>query len=575
MLKSAGPLIFLSWVSPALAETPASLLLGEKAVRLPQAQAPVAEGEETTLLAGRLLYEDHRRAGRPDKRQDINGQPGARKAPRTSPEQRFLGAWYMTVDVFERDDGIRAARGACAPLEWVGEATVGPDGRFSIAVPVADRCPGEDEPRYVLRARTGHCVAPLCFQVGKTQAVAYELWFGAAQPFRAGTVGDLLFSPAGEPARNDWSKAANHYASLVEAVVAMHVELPIPFRLEEYGPVAVRYPSPWSSGRATRHDLIDMDNRGWPEGNKMMHEYGHILHRRAWGGDYGGYTNPVQRWRGSGAGASAESSFIAFKEGWANFIERYVGGRCFREKYDTNYSFPSIARDRSGLRFPENHHRALCDWVDDAPDRRIGIAGEGDVMSEGLYALWQALDQTDDTLSAYDSHDPVEEGLDFCDLTRSFLAVQKSPDAVGELEHRRYTWQVSSLLENNDLSCPGVPAPRELLTHNLTVSLRVVQATDAAAAAPRLSRHEIEVRNPHPFMPSPSVPLEIRQDGELVRFRAMVPPLSAGEGVRYPIVTTRSGEPRALEARLLDSSPHNADPGDDVVSWVVEAVVED
>lgn len=548
----------------------AALQPGERYVRLPRTRAPVSEGEEVVTLQGRLLYEDHRRAGRPDLRLDVAGQPGQRKPSRDSPEQRFLGAWYMTVDVFERDDSVRAASGACAPLEWVGEATVGPDGRFSVAVPAADRCPGEGAPRYVLRAQAGHCAGPLCFRVGRTQAATYALWFGADRPFapQEGVVeaGDLLFSPAREPALNDWSAAANHYASLVEAVVVLHVEQPIPFRLEEYGPVAVRYPSRWASGRATRHDLIDMNNRGWPKGNKMVHEYGHIIHRRAWGGDYAGHHDPIQTWSGNRVGASAEEPFIAFKEGWAIFIERYVSGRCFREKYDTNYELSSLEWDRSGRRFPENHHRALCDWVDDAPDQRTGD-GEGDVLAEGLYALWQALDQTDDTLGRYDSHDPVTEGLDMCDLVRSFLTVQKGPEQVGALEHRRYVWQVSSLLETNDLTCAGVPAPRELLTHDLSVSLRVVEAT----AAEGVARHAVLVQNTHPFMPSPSVPLEVRQDEALVRLRVTVPPLSAGEEALYPVVTTRAAAPRRLEARLLDDTPHNEDRSDDGVVWTVEA----
>ena len=524
-----------------------------------------ASDAETTPLSGRLFYEDHRRASRPNRKKDVFGQPGARKPSRSTPAQRFLGAERMVVDVYERDP-LRSLAPGCVPLAWVGQAVVQPDGGFAVDVPAADDCPRDGPPRYALRVQTRYCDDTLCFSVGLRRGQPYTLWFDvdAPQPGAGYPVGDLLFSPSRRPDKNDWSRAANHYASLVDVIVGLHVDNGIPFRQEAFGELFVRFPSLTSSGFAASPARIEANNSGWPKGGLMVHEYGHIVHRRAWGGDYAGYLNPIQPW--SGAASSAEEPFIAFKEGWANFIGRYLSGRCERPRYDTNYALPSLARGLPGNRFPENHHRALCDWVDGTDDRRPGVTGAGDVFSESFASLWATLDLTDDAQARYDSHDPINEGLDFCDVATTFVMVQKSAEQVGEDAHRRARWEVSCLLENNDLSCASIPEPAALLEHDLALTVHSAPPPDKEPHT--VVRQELVVANTHPFMASPPVALEVAVDGGAALLGVTVPALPVGDHARYRIAVAPAGD-LSLSARILDETGRDLAPENDAVRWVV------
>lgn len=428
---------------------PAALRKGEPVRRRAPRLRPPRAGEATAPLEGALFYEDHRRHGRHVTRRDLRGDRGRGDKARERRAQDFLGAFYAVVDVYEVDP--RGALGpGCSRLEWVGAATVDRDGSFRVEVPAEDRCSVDDgtPPEYAVRARTRYCRDELCFKVGPTRPSAYTLWYGLDAPMATGPEGQLrrplLFSPEGKPNRNDWSRAANHYAGLVDAVVALHLVGGLPFRREEFGPVTVRYPSPFASGRATAADLIDADNGGWPKGNLILHEYGHIVHRRAWGGDYAGFHKPIQRW--SGKRPTKEVPFIAMKEGWANFVTNYVTGRCFRARYDEGSGpFTSEERGLDGIHFPQNHHRLFCDWVDERDDQRPGT-DLGDHVQISIFELWTALDRTDDNPAGLDLHEPVHEGLDLCDL----MAVHLDGAPAERV------WEVAGLLQTNHISCPAV-----------------------------------------------------------------------------------------------------------------------
>ncbi|MFT4977475.1 MAG: hypothetical protein ACI8S6_003380 [Myxococcota bacterium] len=513
---------------------------GSIRLRSAPTERAVLEGP-TTPLSGRLLYEDRRRTGQHQRREDLRGDPGLRRPVRTAQQQHYLGALYMVVDVYERDPP-RSRGPGCVPLQWVGTATVQGDGSFVVDVPTEDPCtsPGDPAPRHVLRARAGYCDEEMCFQIGPGRESTYELWFELQ--IASGGVGVLLFSPEGKPDQNNWSRASNHYASLVDTIVSLHVEAGIPFRLDEHGPLQVRFPSLRSDGWAASAGLIEANNEGWPRGGLMSHEYGHIVHRRAWGGDYGGHANPIQSW--SGRSGSVEEPFIAFKEGWANFIGRYVSGRCERPASDTSHVLPSLTRRAAGNRFPENHQRALCDWVDSSFDRRDGVYGGGDELSESIYALWQALDQTDDTRAEYDSNDPVGVGLDICDVARSLLSVQKSAARIGEAEHAKYTWQLSSLLENNDLSCRGVPRPETLLSDALSISIQL---------GPRSEPATLVVGNPDPVVWSRSALLDVVQGDQRLLSGLLVPSLPAGGRIQYPLWPVTAGGLLRVQRAEADS----------------------
>ena len=441
---------------------------------------PVRAGEATTPLTGRLLYEDHRVLGRHAARHDLALRPGTSRNRHVDASADYLGALWMTVDVYELDRRGVLGQG-CHREEWVGSAVVQADGTFTVDVPAHDRCTPEADgtPHYVVRAATRYCHDDLCFQLGPRSHSTYALWYGRDHALRLGpdasTDNLLLFSPVGERDPSVHARAAGHYASLVDAVQALHVEGGVPFLLEPYGPLQVRFPSQWSRGRATRDDLVDIRNTGWPKGSLLIHEYAHIVHRRAWGGDYAGFPDPVQSW--SGSRHSQEVPFIALKEGWANFVTSYVIGRCFRPAFDTRDDLFSLEHPAAGIHFPQNHQRAFCDWVDARPDRRDGTV-VGDTAQVSIVELWALLAQTDDRLDDYTHHHPVREGLDLCDLVGAHLV---GLDDLSPTERRARVVETYGVLENNDLACPASTAAWRALGSPQTASL---PTAPSAAPAP-------------------------------------------------------------------------------------------
>ncbi len=177
----------------------------------------------------------------------------------------------------------------------------------------------------------------------------------------------------------------------------------------------------------------------------MVHEYGHVLHRRLWGGDYAGYPVPVQSW--NGVAHSGEAPFIALKEGWANFLTAYVAGRCDRPAFDARDDLASLERPLSGNHFPQNHRRVLCDFIDANEDQRPGTTVR-DRMQLSLLEVWTLMDLTDDRVGTYPGHHPVHEGLDLCDVAEVYLQEHgRGPEPVRLLY---------GVLETNDLHCPRV-----------------------------------------------------------------------------------------------------------------------
>ncbi|HCH64824.1 MAG TPA: hypothetical protein DFR83_18605 [Deltaproteobacteria bacterium] len=405
-------------------------------------------------LTGTVWYEDQRALGRQRDRLDLDGRPGRSRRARNDRRQDFLGAVFMQVDVFEHDAGLALGRG-CRRLEFIGRTTVQLDGSFSVPVPVHDACQSEsaDPPRYRIQVSTQYCEGEVCVAVGKRPGAAYALWYGLDEPLMVGAADGrqnrLLFRPERTRPPSIEAMAGNHFASLIDAVRVIHIQGGVPFRLDPYGPLHVRFPSIWSSGRATSASLVDASNEGWPKGNLMLHEYGHIVHRRAWDGDYAGFPDPIQAW--NPVRHSPEQPFIALKEGWAIFVSNYVLGRCDRPQYDTRDDLHSVGRERSGIHFPQNHHYLLCDLVDEQSDRPG--ASIDDTVHLSLYALWSLLDQVDDRLDEYPHHDPVREGLDACDLMQTYLLAADESDSRTS---QRALIEAYSLLFINDIWCPDI-----------------------------------------------------------------------------------------------------------------------
>jgi hypothetical protein len=450
----------LALVLPALAvaspkePVPGLLQKGSRMAWIDTRDLAPENAESTVVLEGMVWYEDHRVLGQHSARTDLSGNPARGRRSRADRQQDFVGAYYMDIDIFEQDDPSLDRR--CERMAFVGHTSVRPDGSFSVEVPATDPCPSDAgaPPRYVVQVAARHCDNDICVEVGRRVGAPFALWFGFDATIATGSGGtaqnQLLFEPRTESSGpSHHAMAANHFASLADSVRAIHLEGGVPFRMAPYGPVTVRFPSPWSEGRATSATLIDARNEGWPKGNLLFHEYGHIVHRRAWGGDYAGFPVPVQPW--NPRAHSREIPFIAMKEGWAIFLSNYAIGRCDRASYDLRNDLHSITRGHNGLRYPQNHHRAFCDLVDDRPD----FPGEAvdDTVALDLRTLWSILDQTDDRLAEYPHHDPIREGLDICDVMATYTL---QPDPTDSAAVERAIREAYGVLYVNDIWCPNI-----------------------------------------------------------------------------------------------------------------------
>jgi hypothetical protein len=147
------------------------------------------------------------------------------------------------------------------------------------------------------------------------------------------TMTTLNFSTASDPALpNNHSIAANYYASIVDTILTLHKDNPIPFYKEEFGEIQYLFPSTRSATATalspTEVAISTFQSQpeklagrfAWVDGKTPAHEYGHIMMQRTWDGSYG--------FKGVGISAGddekAPSPQIAFKEAWAEFIAHVV-----------------------------------------------------------------------------------------------------------------------------------------------------------------------------------------------------------------------------------------------------------
>lgn len=238
----------------------------------------------------------------------------------------WLAGKYMVVDVIDHKCG----------KDVLASATVGYDGSFKATFPTSAACNAVE-----LRARLRFCNSSYCFSINKQRGDPYMLAHPAASAAKPLVVkgGDdiqlnaLLFNTAEDPGLpNNVSIAANYYASIVDAVLTLHKSNPIPFYRAEFGEVQYIFPST-DSGTATARSPTEVaistfqsqpaSRKGgfeWIDGKTAAHEYGHVMHQRAWGGSYG-FDGAI----GNSAGDDEKDTpQIAFKEAWAEFIARVV-----------------------------------------------------------------------------------------------------------------------------------------------------------------------------------------------------------------------------------------------------------
>ncbi|MEZ4361018.1 MAG: hypothetical protein R3B48_12615 [Kofleriaceae bacterium] len=391
----------------------------------------------------------------------------------TSCATHWLAAQYMVVDIYERDTGFGPFDTNCKDSDKIGSATVNYDGTFTATFSVSDACNHDDYTRtaITLRARTKFCGADWCFSVDSSANHPYELAYpgaGEASPLlvSAGdniTLGAMAFHPGGtsSTAVNDYSIAANLYASLVDTVLTVHRDAGVPFYKDEYGELQYLYPSTQTSTATALSPtrIVDKVNTSWDGGLTPAHEYGHILMQRAWGGSYGFNGVGIS----AGDGAAAVSQQIAFKEAWAEFIAHAVfplTNGCELPSFDDNSQKPGSAvwgALGEGTWWRLNVTKSLCDWHDARYDNDPALAGPGDSFSADLYSMWYNLRRMYLDVNQYGG-DFSGDGLYFCDYVSYYLDVRKSVAAVGTAEHNAKVSSITNVIYNNNIAC-FLPAP--------------------------------------------------------------------------------------------------------------------
>ena len=322
----------------------------------------------TATIHGSVFYNDRRTDGLfAAQRQDKNGNPGQRcsisgKRDGTGAacSLNWLAGRYMVVDVIERDMPMnpKVAVG-CATETILTSATVGSDGKFTATFGTNDPCTNDllADSAIELRVRLRYCNSEsYCFSINRSPGRPYMLSHpnaNASKPLtvKAGadfTVAAMNYSTAADPSKpNNDSIAANYYASIVDTVLALHKDNPIPFFYDPFGELEYVFPSTESISATTNStsevvistfESLPASANGafaWVDGKTPAHEFGHALMLRTWGGAYGfvGIGNSA------GSTTIADSQQIAFKEAWAEFIPRVVfplTRGCERPSYDFN-----------------------------------------------------------------------------------------------------------------------------------------------------------------------------------------------------------------------------------------------
>ena len=267
----------------------------------------------------------------------------------------WLAGKYMVVDVIDAN---------CKKDDPLTSATVGSNGSFAATFSTDAACKSGGLAAVELRVRLRFCNSSYCFSINKKWNDPYVVVHpGTASANRitvkAGddiTVQTLLFGgpDPGEP--DNVSIAANYYASIVDTILTLHKVNKIPFYRNEFGELQYIFPSTtrcatlnFKTTTATACSPTEIvissyqsqppELKGaysWVEDSWVpAHEYGHVMMQRAWGGSYGFDAIGTTAY----PDVKAPSRQIAFKEAWAEFIERVVfkpTRGCERKGFDEN-----------------------------------------------------------------------------------------------------------------------------------------------------------------------------------------------------------------------------------------------
>ena len=434
----------------------------------------------TATISGQVVFNDRRNHGLFASRRGLDTTTIGTKCGTdglwddgTSCATHWLAAQYMVVDVFERDTGFGALDVNCKTSEKIGSATVNYRGEFTATFSVSDACNNDDyaDTAITLSVRAKFCNDDWCFSLNSDDDTPYTLYYpGAsyASPLFVDAGDDIdlaamAFHPAGtaSDAVNDYSIAANLYASLVDTVLTVHRDAGVPFYKEEFDEVQYVYPSTETASATALSPtkIVDKVNTDWDAGSIPAHEYGHVLMQRAWDGDYGFVGVGIS----AGDSEAAVSQQIAFKEAWAEFIAHAVfplTNGCDRDSFDLNSNKPGTATWGAlgfGTWWRLNVTKALCDWHDLDSDDDLTLAGDGDHFTADLYSMWYNLRRMFLDVNEYGG-DYSGVGLYFCDYVSYYLDVRKSAAAVGSVEHDARVSSIADVIFNNNIAC-FLPTP--------------------------------------------------------------------------------------------------------------------
>jgi hypothetical protein len=453
----------------------------------PTANAQLASGptmvNKSITVSGRLFYNDLRQYGHFDWRRDKNGTPGTQHDYDDGYRVNYLALRDATVQIYEIDKEPFGPSG-CLETESMGLATVGEDGRFTWSGPLSDSCSIEEDAQNVslaVKISLSFCDGAHTRCIGvrdpgtlvdAVETDTFSRWHGQASKANPRIVSvdgainladDEFESKTAGTVTDLDAQAANVFASLVDVTRAFHVNDTVPFLYDDYGDVYVLFPSLIvAKAKTYGTQRIEIPAPGgqevgtrtpttWLEGQGIMHEYGHIIHFRAFDGK-GNNTDYSFDGKDSWSISSKEFPQTAFSEGWANFVPRaaledvpktattsYYG--C-SGNFDTDdiYGGSTTAPSDDGHWYPGNVTKALCDWFDTSNDARYG---DGDHWAaSSLHSMWLNLDGMYDNATTQQR----SAGLDFCDWVDYYLNVRKAGDPD-------YVDSITDLVENNGINC--------------------------------------------------------------------------------------------------------------------------
>ena len=439
----------------------------------------------TGSVSGNLYYNDMRYYGCHKWRFDPSGNPGERDPRAAKPSashdedaRNWLGAYDVRVEVYEKE---------VIGKQLVGTDRVGRDGSWSVSYSnlgggLFEGSKLELVVKFILEVDEADRV----FRVATDGAfgTTYEYEHPAASddnPLKidsggANKMANAYFGGTSQSFDDLHAQAAMVFASCVEVSrvffegdrwdydsdsLSFGAATKVPFREVEHGEIKAVFPKVGGTGTGWAADEFWIGNPGsddtyvrWTNGGLHMHEFGHVINQRAWETGYGFDGNVFQSWNP----ASQEIPLIAFKEGWANFVQaatlqengedHSVLDDKSLDYYDrANSSGRPYGDAEEGHLYAGNVGWFLYDWADSGIEDPDDERGEGDAFSASIYSMWLNLVGMWDVASISEK----EAGLGILEYIDYYLSHRKSTSRVGTSESYRARARIASMAYHNGI----------------------------------------------------------------------------------------------------------------------------